>query len=113
MKLKPEFDPFTIIDLDLPDAVKALDYTLLHYLIFDQALGLPYEEQRSSPEIAYEKDYSAAVAAVNKGQASLAFITQEVSINQFLDVCASGAKMPPKSTYFYPKVNCGMVFSSV
>ncbi|MFK7971133.1 MAG: DUF1015 family protein [Bacteroidia bacterium] len=113
MKLKPGLDPLDLVDIDLPEAVKTLDYTVLHYLIFDQVLGLPYEEQRSSPEIAYEKDYSVALDAVNKGRAALTFITQEVSTSQFLAVCESGAKMPPKSTYFFPKVNCGMAFVEV
>lgn len=113
MELKPEFDPFKLIDLDLPDAVKQLDYTLLHYLVFDQLLGLPYDEQRSSSEIVYEKDYSKAIASVNKGEAALSFIVQEVSVPDFIAVCHSGAKMPPKSTYFYPKVNCGMAMAEL
>jgi uncharacterized protein (DUF1015 family) len=113
MELKAEFDPNDLIDLNLAEAVKKLDYTLLHYLIFDQLLGLPYEEQRSSSEIEYEKDYSKVIASVNKGEAALSFVVQEVSIPDFLAVCHSGAKMPPKSTYFYPKVNCGMVMTEL
>ncbi|MFN8887581.1 MAG: hypothetical protein ACK5WF_08990 [Cyclobacteriaceae bacterium] len=43
----------------------------------------------------------------------MAIITQEVSIEEVKQVCASGFTMPQKSTYFYPKVISGFLFSSI
>jgi uncharacterized protein (DUF1015 family) len=43
----------------------------------------------------------------------MALITQEVTIEEIIAVCNSGSTMPQKSTYFYPKVICGFVFSSI
>lgn len=113
MQLREGLSPESLIALDLPDAVKQLDYTLLHYLVFDKVMGIPYDEQRSSQELVYEKDYSTAMASVNRGQAALTFIAREVQVQSFLDVCRSGAIMPPKSTYFYPKVACGLVYAEM
>ena len=36
-----------------------------------------------------------------------------VSMEEIKQVCASGYTLPPKSTYFYPKVICGFLFSSI
>ncbi|MEM6263628.1 MAG: DUF1015 domain-containing protein [Bacteroidota bacterium] len=100
-------------EADLPDVLKQLDYTLLHMLVFDRILGIPYEDQPHSQEIMYEKGYSNAVKDVNTSQAACSFIMNEVSVEQMLEVCSTGYKMPQKSTYFYPKVVSGLVFASI
>jgi uncharacterized protein (DUF1015 family) len=43
----------------------------------------------------------------------LALITQDISIQEVKQACASGYTMPQKSTYFYPKVICGFLFGSI
>jgi uncharacterized protein (DUF1015 family) len=113
LQLKPDVVPEDIVDLQVPDPIKRLSYTLLHYLVFDQVLGINYKLQRNSGAISYEKDYSRAIAAVNSGKATLAFIAQGVEMATMLEICATGHKMPQKSTYFYPKVVCGLVFGSI
>lgn len=113
IELRPDLKPEEIIDLDLPAPVKNLDYTLLHYLVFDRIFGIPYHEQGSSKNIAYVKHYSKAVQAPLKDEKKIAFITPELSMEQMMEVCKVGAIMPQKSTYFYPKVVCGLVFASI
>jgi uncharacterized protein (DUF1015 family) len=113
ISLKPEIDPVQAIPLNMPPPLKALNYSVLHYLIFDQCLEVPYDEQKNSAEIHYEKDYSRALDMVNKGEATLAFIASEVSMEQMLEICETGHKMPQKSTYFYPKVVSGLVFGTI
>jgi uncharacterized protein (DUF1015 family) len=53
------------------------------------------------------------MAKGNQGEQQMAIITQEVSIEEIKQVCASGYTMPQKSTYFYPKVISGFLFSSI
>ena len=48
-----------------------------------------------------------------KGEADMAIITNEVSIEEVKEVCHSGYTMPQKSTYFYPKVVGGFLFTSI
>ena len=43
----------------------------------------------------------------------MAIITNEVTIQEVKAVCESGFTMPQKSTYFYPKVIGGFLFSSI
>ncbi len=113
LQLKEDICPEKYIPLNLPDPLKRLDYTLLHYFVFDQVLQIPYLKQSNSKAIAYEKDYARALYAVNSSKASLAFITQGVEMEDMLEICETGYKMPQKSTYFYPKVVCGLVFGSI
>ena len=43
----------------------------------------------------------------------MAIITNNVTIEEIKEVCKSRYTMPQKSTYFYPKVICGFLFSSI
>lgn len=113
LALRPEIDPVEAIDLDLPPAVKALDYTVLHYFVFDKVFGIPYQEQHGCDDIAYLKDYGLTVKQAVNHHNKVAFITRETSMEQMMSVCKSGALMPQKSTFFYPKVVCGLVFASI
>ena len=113
LQLKAEHNPEEIIELDMPAPLKRLNYTLLHYLVFGHGLQIPYASQSSSKAIRYEKDYVRAIQSVNSGQATLAFITQGVEISTMMEICETGYKMPQKSTYFYPKVVCGLVFGTL
>jgi uncharacterized protein (DUF1015 family) len=113
LELRPEIDPVRDIDLPLPDAVKQLDYTVLHYFVFDKVLGAPYLEQHAADAIHYVKDYGVAVKQAVTWPNQLAFITRGTTMEQMMDVCRSGSLMPQKSTYFYPKVVCGLVFGSI
>ncbi|MFN8394229.1 MAG: DUF1015 domain-containing protein [Bacteroidia bacterium] len=113
IRLRDEIDPLRDIPLDLPDAVKALDYTVLHYFVFEKVFGVPYAEQRMSNNVQYLKDVGLAVKQVVTYRQRLAFIMPGCSMGQMMAVCESGALMPQKSTYFYPKVVCGLLFGSI
>lgn len=113
LQLKPEIDPVQAIDLPLPAAIKELDYTILHYFVFDRCLGVPYLDQHASDAIKYLKDYGLAVKQAVTWPDRIAFITPGTKMEQMMRVCATGQLMPQKSTYFYPKVVCGMVFASI
>jgi uncharacterized protein (DUF1015 family) len=46
---------------------------------------------------------------VNTGEAAAAFACYPVSIQQLFDIADSGNVMPPKSTWFEPKLRDGLV----
>lgn len=111
VRLKPE-----VIDTMrwyFPEVVKRLDLTVMHYFIIEKVLGIPGKDQRQSAYISFDRSFSDCLQKVIKAEAQLAIITNEVSIEDVKKVCASGATMPQKSTYFYPKVICGFLFSSI
>jgi len=80
---------------------KSLDATILKYFIFDKM-------NIKSSDIIYTKDLSQATEMVNEGQADASFILNPVKISQLKAIALNGEKMPPKTTYFYPKVLSGL-----
>ncbi|MBK8293212.1 MAG: DUF1015 family protein [Flammeovirgaceae bacterium] len=96
-----------------PEEVKTLDLTILHYFIIEKILGIPGKDQRKSKNISFDRSFSDCLTKVIRGESQMAIITQEISIEDVKRVCASGFTMPQKSTYFYPKVICGFLFSSI
>jgi uncharacterized protein (DUF1015 family) len=112
IRLKKDISPIAENPLNLPESVKKLDYSVLHYLVMDRVLGIEYEKQGQSDQISYIKDYGLINDRVQQENA-LGFIVNDVQISEMLEVCHSGALMPMKSTFFYPKVLCGFVFASV
>lgn len=111
IRLKPE--AWTSLRWQFPEVVKKLDLTVMHYFILEKALGIPGKEQRKSENIFFDRSFSDCLKRVLQDEAQLAIITNEVSIEDVKEVCRSGATMPQKSTYFYPKVICGFLFSSI
>lgn len=80
---------------------RQLDATILKYFIFDR-VGV------ASEDIVYTKDYSETIRMVDEGEAQASFVMNAVRIQQLKDIALNGEKMPPKTTYFYPKVLSGL-----
>lgn len=80
---------------------RSLDATILKYFIFDRV-------KIASEEIVYKKDMKEAIDMVDNGQAAACFILNPVRVDQLKSVALNGEKMPPKTTYFYPKVLSGL-----
>ena len=59
--------------------------------------------------ISYTPDWKEAVEAVDSGAAKLAVLMRPPRIEQVFAVAREGRVMPPKSTYFYPKLLSGLV----
>jgi uncharacterized protein (DUF1015 family) len=111
IRLKPEIHDQ--LNWNFPTEVKELDLTVLHYFVIEQVLGIPGKEQRNSNHIRYVRNFTECLTQVMSGDAQCALITNEVSMEEVKKVCNTGYTMPPKSTYFYPKVICGFIFSSI
>ena len=112
LRLRPEVHEQ--LAWDTTPQVKDLDLTVLHYFVFERALGLgDLDAQRRWPGVAYVRSFSECLQRVGSGAARAAFITNEVSMAEVEAVCASGAVMPPKSTFFYPKTIGGFLFTSI
>lgn len=111
IRLKPE--ALDLMDWNFPEVVKELDLTVLHYFLFEKVLGIHRNQQRTSPYLKFERNYSTCLSKVWKGEAQVAFITNEIPVETVKKVCRSGFTMPQKSTYFYPKVVCGFLFGDI
>ncbi len=80
---------------------KNLDAAILKSFIFDQVGVL-------SEDIVYSKDPAQVITAVQEGQADAGFILNPVQIKQLEAIALNDERMPPKTTYFYPKVLSGL-----
>jgi uncharacterized protein (DUF1015 family) len=86
-------------------ALKGLDVTILHELILKGLLG--------ASEIRYEMEPSTARGMVMEGGYDSVFFLNPTGVREVEEVALSSLRMPPKSTYFYPKVMTGFVINSL
>ncbi|MFL5728708.1 MAG: DUF1015 domain-containing protein [Cytophagaceae bacterium] len=111
LKLKKGME--SAIHWNFPQEIKELDLTIMHYFIISKCLNIHEKDQKNSKNINFSHNFTKCIEAVRDNKAQMALITREISINQVKKVCYSGFTFPQKSTYFYPKVICGFLFSSV
>ncbi len=111
--IKFKLDRFSEVRPELPEVLRNLDLVILHHILFEKILGMDAETQRNSDQLAFERNFSRCLREVRGGKASFAVITREIELQQVLEVCKSGAVMPQKSTYFYPKALGGLLFGSI
>jgi uncharacterized protein (DUF1015 family) len=100
------------LDQVLPDrspAYRSLDAVVLEELILKRGLGMTDESIAAKQGIAYAQSTDQALAALDDHGA--AFILRPTPVEQVRAVAAAGETMPPKSTYFFPKVPTGIVFN--
>jgi uncharacterized protein (DUF1015 family) len=96
-----------------PEAYRRLDSAILETLVLMGLAGMSEEDITERRGLEYAKSVDAAVEMVADGIYDLAFIQRPVPIEQVKAVAETDANMPPKSTYFFPKVMTGFVFSPV
>lgn len=113
LSLRQEGDYRSVLDQQRSEAYNSLDVTVLHTLILEKLLGIGPAELAAGGHVAYTIDAAEAIAKVEAGDYSAAFMLRPTKVQQVKDVAAAGDKMPQKSTYFYPKLVTGMVLRPV
>jgi hypothetical protein len=83
-------------------ALVETDDAVLDTAVIDR---LPLGEVRFTPSA------SEAEQAVRSGDATAAFLVRPPTMEQVEAVALAGEKMPEKSTYFFPKLTSGLLFS--
>jgi uncharacterized protein (DUF1015 family) len=79
----------------------------------DDELDVELADRVGLGGISYTPDAAAAVAAVDRGEADAAFLLRAPSVDDVFAVARRGERMPPKSTYFFPKPLSGLLFHPV
>jgi uncharacterized protein (DUF1015 family) len=59
--------------------------------------------------LVYQHGWDNAAAAVATGQAGAAFLLRPVTVSQISEISRGGVRMPPKTTFFWPKPRTGLV----
>jgi uncharacterized protein (DUF1015 family) len=94
-----------------PEPYRRLDTAVLEALVLQGALGMSEDDISHLHGLDYARTAEEARAKVDSGAADAAFFMAPTPVERVRDVAAAGENMPPKSTYFYPKVLTGMVFN--
>jgi uncharacterized protein (DUF1015 family) len=92
------------------DPIGVLDVTILSNNILDKLLGI--KDQRVDKRIDFVggiRGMEALEARVNSGEMALAISLYPVTINQLFNISDAGEVMPPKSTWFEPKLRDGLL----
>jgi uncharacterized protein (DUF1015 family) len=94
------------------EAYRHLDAAILEKVVLDGILGMSEADVEAKRGIGYAKSVADAMAALDDGW-DAAFILRPTPVAQVRQVAAAGETMPPKSTYFFPKLLSGLVFNPV
>ncbi len=93
------------------EAYRHLDTGVLETLLLKGALALSDDDISHFNGLFYARDTAEALAVVRSGEYDAAFLMRPTPIEQVRDVAAEGENMPPKSTYFFPKLLTGLLFN--
>ena len=92
----------------LPDAavpsLRQCDTWLLHEALLKPALGSGLEQ------VSYAHDLGEVARRTATGECGLAFLLRPMDLDVFEAVVLGGERLPPKSTFFMPKLPSGLVF---
>ncbi len=93
-----------------PEAVRELNVTILHRLIFEEILGLTNE--KLVDHVKYVRGEDEAMGLAKTPDYNVAFLMAGIPPEQVFDISMSGVRMPQKSTDFFPKIPTGLLIRS-
>jgi uncharacterized protein (DUF1015 family) len=95
---------------DYPEPYRRLDTAVLEALILKGVLGMTEESIAHLEGLGYSRTDDEARELVRSGEYDCAFFLRSSPVKQVQEIAAAGVNMPPKSTFFYPKVPTGLMF---
>jgi uncharacterized protein (DUF1015 family) len=93
------------------EAYRKLDAAILEELVLKGILGMSTDDIAAKRGIGYTPSVDEALRKVEAGDYQAAFLLRPTPVDQVREVAAAGETMPPKSTYFFPKLLTGLVFN--
>ena len=99
---------------DDSDPIGVLDVTILSRLVLDKLLGI--KDLRTDKRIDFVggiRGLGELARRVDSGEMKVAFALYPVSMKQLLDIADSGQIMPPKTTWFEPKLRSGLAIHTL
>lgn len=95
---------------DKPAECRSLDVLALNYLILRDVLGIGLEDRE---QLSYNNEAEEVIRQADASDKAIAFFLNPAKVEQVMSIALSGNKMPPKTTYFYPKVLSGLVVNKL
>lgn len=103
--LRPDAPLRELPELGRTPAVRGLDVAIVERLVVQEILAAG----KSTPTLTYTPDPKAALQVAHSGKALAAVLMNPTKVAQVFAVADAADVMPPKSTYFIPKVPSGLV----
>ena len=96
---------------DMPEPYRRLDTAVLEALVLTGPLGLSEDDISHLNGLGYARSFEEARELVDSGTFDVGFYLRGIPVAQIQEIAAAGVNMPPKSTYFFPKVPTGLLFN--
>ena len=96
---------------DQQDAAQDIDADIVQRGLFDHALGITDARDDRITYVGANRDEHWLQEQVDAGRFRYAVTLPPVTMDQFVRVCLQDKLMPPKSTWFVPKVRSGLVMA--
>ncbi len=106
LRLVPRPDAF-----DPADAAASIDHDIVQRWVFAEALGIADPGDDRLTFVGAHRDAAWLQGEVDAGRADVAVTLPAVTMEQFVAVCRQRRMMPPKSTWFEPKIRSGLVMA--
>ena len=96
---------------DRPEPYRRLDAAVLEALLLKGPLELTDDDISHLRRFGYARTAAEARELVESGAFDVAFVLRPTPVEQVIAVAEAGESMPPKSTYFFPKLPTGLLFN--
>lgn len=98
---------------DPDDAAEDIDADIVQRRIMEQVLGVSDARDERITYVGANRDAAWLQSQVDQGLHGCAITLPAVTMEQFIRVCMQNKLMPPKSTWFVPKIRSGLVMAMV
>lgn len=99
------------LTFDPEDAAESIDHDIVQRTLFAKVFGISDPRDERLTFVGANKDTDWLQRQVDEGKATYAVTLAPVTMDQFVAVCRQNKMMPPKSTWFEPKIRSGLVMA--
>ena len=96
---------------DASNAAESIDAAIVQRNVFERVCGIADPRDERLTFVGGNRDARYLRNRVDSGEQSFAVTLPPVTMQQFLEVCRQRRMMPPKSTWFSPKIRSGLVMA--
>ena len=96
-----------------PAAFQSIDTAILHQTIFRDVLKFKDEDEKDPRHLRFIKEMEEGFEALKDPQVNCVFLMNCPRMEDLRKVVESGQILPPKTTYFYPKLITGLVMNQI
>ena len=96
---------------DSSNAAESIDAAIVQKRVFEEICGISDPRDERLTFVGGNRDAAYLRQRVDSGEYAFAVTLPPVTMEQFIDVCRQQRMMPPKSTWFSPKIRSGLVMA--